>query len=139
TANERQAAADQVAPVLVNDPRSLRDLADRLDDLTTAIAKSARLDDLREDLKAVWRLTSESYLDVKAATDTRERRDNLHVQIAAAFGALFRDGILGPGTMPPNEEASRLLSIRGAGQAITEARLVPRERVVPERIIKPDS
>jgi putative nucleotidyltransferase with HDIG domain len=139
TANERQAAADLVPPVFINDPASLRELAARVDDLCTTIAKTKRFEDLRPDLQAVWRLTPESFLDLKAATDTTERQDTLHVQIAAAFGVLMRDGVLGPGTLPPNEEPSRLLSIREAIQSPFEPHLVPRERVQPERLIKPDS
>ena len=42
TSNERQAAADQVPPVMVNDPAQMLELADRLDDLTVTIAKAAR-------------------------------------------------------------------------------------------------
>ena len=42
TSNERQAAADQVAPVMINDPAPIRELSDRLDDLTATIAKTAR-------------------------------------------------------------------------------------------------
>jgi putative nucleotidyltransferase with HDIG domain len=139
TANERQTAAELVPPVLINDPAPLRELAERLDDLAVTIAKAARMDDLRADAIASWRLTNENYLDLKAATDTPERRDNLHVQITAALAVLTRDGILGPGTLPPNEEASRLLSIRDLGQNPATSRLVPRDRVLPERIVKPDS
>jgi len=139
TSNERQAAADQVPPSLLNDPAPVRDLADRAEDLTTAIAKSSRLEDLRENLRTAWRLKPESYLDLKAATDTPERRDNLHVQIAAAFSGLIRDGILGSGALPSSESSSRMLSIRGRGEPAEKARIVARDRVVPERIIKPDS
>ncbi len=46
TSNERQAAADQVPPALVNDPGPIQELAEKLDDLTTVIAKSARLEDV---------------------------------------------------------------------------------------------
>ena len=139
TSNERQAAADQVPPSLINDPTPVRELAERLDDLATAVAKSARFEDLHDNLRAVWKLTPESYLDLKAATDTPERRDNLHVKITAAFAPLLRDGVLGADTLPPNEESSRLLSIRKTGEPVSAARIVPRERVVPERMIKPES
>ena len=117
TSNERQAAADQVPPLLINDPASIKELSERLDDLTTAVAKSTRFEDLHENVRATWKLNPDSYLDLKAATDTPERRDNLHVQIAAAFAPLLRDGVLGPGTLPPNEESSRLLSMRTGGPA----------------------
>ena len=138
TSNERQAAADQVPPSLVNDPGPVQELAEKLDDLTVVVAKSARLEALHENVRSVWKLTPESYLDLKAATDTPERRDNLHAQITGAFTPLLRDGVLGPDTLPPNEESSRLLSIRKTGEPDSAARLVPRDRVVPERIVKPE-
>ncbi len=43
TSNERQAAADQVPPRSINDPGPIRELAERLDDLTTAVAKSSSI------------------------------------------------------------------------------------------------
>jgi putative nucleotidyltransferase with HDIG domain len=139
TSNERQAAADQVPPQLINDPGPIRELAERVQDLTAAVAKTTRFDELRENVRANWKLTPEAYLDLKAATDTPERRDNLRVQIAAAFAPLIRDGVLGPGTLPDNEDSSRQLAIRTADQPREQARLVARERVVPERILKPES
>jgi cyclic-di-AMP phosphodiesterase PgpH len=138
TSNERQAAADSVPPLLVNDHGPIRELAARLDDMATAVAKSARFEDLREPIRSGWKLTAESYLDLKAATDTPERRDKLHAQITAAFGPLLRDGVLGAGALPSNEESSRVLAIHQPGEQASQARLVPRDRVVPERIIKPD-
>jgi putative nucleotidyltransferase with HDIG domain len=139
TSTERQAAADQIPPSLLNDPTPIRDLAERVEDLTTAVAKSTRLEEVREDLRNSWRLKPESYLDLKAATDTPERRDNLHVQIAAAFAGLIRDGILGIGALPSREASSRTLAIRGRGEPAQNARIVARDRVLPEKIIKPDS
>ena len=138
TSNRRQAAADQVAPEMVNDSGPLRELAEELDDLTTAVARSSRFEDLRENLRSSWKIKPDSYLDLKAATDTPERRDNLHAKLTLAFQPLLRDGILGPGTLPRNEESSRVLSIRNVREPRSAARLVPRDRVVPERIVKPD-
>jgi putative nucleotidyltransferase with HDIG domain len=138
TSNERQAAADQVPPSMVNDPAPIKDLAERLDDLTVTIAKSQRFEELPATLVSTWKLKPETYLDIKAATDTPQRRDNLHVQIAKAFEPLLDAGVLGPGALPRNEETSRTLSIRNVDQPRSEARVFPRERVVPERIVKPD-
>ena len=138
TSNERQTAADQVPPSLINDPGPIQELAEKLDDLTIVITKSARLEDLHDNVRSVWKLTPESYLDLKAATDSPERRDNLHAQITGAFAPLLRDGVLGPDTLPPNEESNRLLAIRKAGEPVSAARLVQRDRVVPERIVKPE-
>ena len=112
--------------------------AERLDDLTVTIAKSQRFEDVDPTLISTWHLKPEAYLDIKAATDTPQRRDNLHVQIAKAFAPLLEAGVLGPGALPRNEESSRTLSVRDVGQPADEARVFPRERVVPERIVKPD-
>ncbi len=128
TSNERQAAADQVPPSLVNEPAPIRELAARLEDLTAAVAKSTRLEDLHENVRSAWKLTAESYLDLKAATDTPGRRDNLRVQIAAAFVPLLRDGVLGQEALPPNEDSSRLLSIRTVREPPAAARGCPRPR-----------
>ena len=138
TSNERQAAADQVPLVMINDPAPIKDLAERLDDLTVTIAKSQRYEDVDPVLVSTWKLKPEAYLDIKAATDTPQRRDNLHVQIAKAFEPLLDAGVLGPGALPRNEESSRTLAIRNVGESSDEARIFPRERVVPERIVKPD-
>jgi putative nucleotidyltransferase with HDIG domain len=138
TSNERQAAADLVHPSMVNDPAPIKDLADRLDDLTVTIAKSARFEDVPEPVRTSWKLKPEAFLDIKAATDTPERRDNLHAQIARAFGPLIDDGVLGPDALPRNEESSRTLSIHNVNRPRSESRAVPRERVVPERIVKPE-
>jgi putative nucleotidyltransferase with HDIG domain len=138
SSNERQAAADQVPPAMINDPAPIRELAERLDDLSATVAKSSRFEDLRENVRAAWKLSPESYRELKAATDTPERRDQLHIQLAAAFQPLLRDGVLGPGALPPNEESSRSLAIRRADQPRDQARVVARDRVVPERIVKPD-
>ena len=138
TSNERQAAADQVPPSMVNDPAPLKDLADRLDDLTVTIAKSRRFEDVPETVRATWKLKPETYLDIKAATDTPQRRDNLHAQIGTAFTLLVQNGVLGPEALPCNEESSRILAIHPVGQPYSASHLVPREYVVPERIVKPE-
>jgi putative nucleotidyltransferase with HDIG domain len=139
TSNERQAAADQIPPVMINNPAPLREFADRLDDLTVAVAKASRFEDIKDPVRTVWGLRPETFLELKTATDTPERRDALHAQIAVAFEPLCRDGVLAPGALPANEESSRTLSIRQHGEPQSRARTVARERVVPERMVKPDS
>lgn len=137
TSNERQAAADRVPPSMANDPAPIKDLADRLDDLTVTISKSDRFEEVPEPARTTWNLKPEAYLDIKAATDTPERRDNLHVQLQKAFEPLLENGVLGPDALPRNEEAATL-SIHNVSEPWSAARPVPRDRVVPERIAKPD-
>ena len=137
TSNERQAAADKVPPSMANDPAPIKDLADRLDDLTVTIAKSGRFEDVPEPVRSAWKLKPETYLDIKAATATPQRRDNLHSQLQKGFLPLLENGVLGPEALPRNEESSSMLAIHNVGQPWSASRLVPRERVVPERIVKP--
>jgi putative nucleotidyltransferase with HDIG domain len=141
TSNDRQAAADQVPPSMINDPAPISDLADRLQDLTVAVAKSTSFEALPENMRSYWKLRPEVYLDVKAATDTPERRDNLDQQIRDAFQPLMKQGVLGPDALPRGEESSRTLAIRPArpaGASVPEILMVPRERVTPERLVKTD-
>ena len=81
---------------MVNDPAPLKDLADRLDDLTVTIAKSARFEDVPENVQATWKLKPETYLDIKAATDTPPApRTTLHAQeLGTAFTLLVQNGVL---------------------------------------------
>ena len=135
---ERQDEVDKVPTSMVNDPAPIRDVRDRLDDLVVTIAKSPTFESLPENLRVSWKLTSATYDEIKAATDTPERRDSLHAALTKAFDPLIRDGVLGYDALPRQEESSRALAIRTTGQAPTEARVVARERVVPERVSKAD-
>ena len=138
TSNERQAAADRVYPSMVNDPKPIQDLADRLDDLMVTVTKSKHYEDLPEPVRSAWKLKPEIYFDLHAATDTPQRRDNLHVQLVKAFAPLIENGVLGPEALPRNEDSSSTLSIRRIEQPQSASRKVARERVVPERIVKHD-
>lgn len=134
----RQVEVDRVPPSMINDPAPIRDLSERLDDLTVAIANAPRLDALPEAVRASWELNAEAFDELKAATDTPEHRAALHRAIAQAFAPLLRNGVLGPDTLPRNEESSRTLAVRTRGTAPGTAQLVPRERVIPERIAQPE-
>ena len=134
----RQVEIDQVAPLMINDKAPIRDLSERLEDLTVAIAKAPRLDALAENPRATWKLNREVFDELKSATDTPERREALHRQIVQAFTPLARDGVLGPDTLPRHEESSRTLAVRAVGEPPGAAHLVPRERVVPERVAQPE-
>jgi putative nucleotidyltransferase with HDIG domain len=135
---DRQIVVDQIAPSMVNDPERIRGLAERVDDLVVAVAKFPTLDSLPESLRSTWKLDGSTFDELKAATDTPERRDDLHRQIVKAFEPLIRDGVLGYDALPRSEESSRTLSVRTIDQDPREAHLVPRERVVPERVAKPN-
>ena len=133
----RQMVIDLIAPSLVNDPAPIRDLEARLDDLIDAIAKTPKLEQLPPALRETWKLDAETFNELKTTSDSPERLNGLHRQIAQAFAPLARDGVLGPDTLPRSEESSRTLAVRSLGQRTAAAHPVPRERVVRERVAKP--
>ncbi len=138
TLSERQARADQVPPAMVNDPAPIQDLADRVDDLAGAIVKAPTFDAVPEAFRGQWKLTPALYDDIREASDTPERLEDLRRRIAKAFEPLIRDGVLGPDILPRHEETSRTLSVRLAGQGHEAAHLVARDRVIRERLDKHD-
>src|SRR3954469_8015733 len=123
----RQMVVDQVAMSMINDPAPIRDLAGRLGELIVAIAEAPRLDALPEGLRNAWKLDQATFDELKTATDSPALREALPRQIEAAFAPFVRVGGLGPDPLPRNEEASRNLSVREAGQKPSEAHFVPRE------------
>jgi putative nucleotidyltransferase with HDIG domain len=139
TATERQAKADQVPPSMVNDPAPIKDLAERLTDLIDAIAKAPTYDAVPETFRAQWKLDHSLYDDIREASDTPERHEDLRRRINKAFEPLIRDGVLGPEVLPRHEESSRTLAIRLLDQPRDQARLVPRDRVMRERLDKPEN
>jgi hypothetical protein len=138
----RQNKADEVGPYLVNDPAPIRDLAKGLDDLVDAVAKAPgdqpieRI--LTEGPAASWKLDQAAFDTIRPAVDTPERREDLHRKIGLAFVPLIRDGVLGPNILPKVEETGRPLHIYDRSQTADEAHAVERDRVLPERITKPD-
>ena len=137
---ERQDEADKIAPSMVNDPAPVRDLADRLVDLIDAVARSDEFDALPYNLRSTWKLTPAAFDALKAAADTPARRGALQAQVETAFQPIIRDGVLGYDTLPRHEESSRFLSVHAPAPNPnpTDAHVVQRERVVPERISKPE-
>ena len=128
-----QAAADQVPPSMANDPAADQGPgrpARRPDRDDRQVQPASR--SVPEPARAAWKLEPEPTCDIKAATDTPERRDNLHRQLQQAFEPLLRDGVLGPDALPRNEEveprSSRSTTWRSPGHAHAPS---PRERVVP--------
>jgi putative nucleotidyltransferase with HDIG domain len=142
TSTLRQSKADEVGPYLVNDPAPIRDLAKGLEDLIDAVARapaSLAVDEaLAEGLAAQWKLDQAAHDTIRTATDTPERRDELHRKVALAFVPVVRDGVLGPNALPKIEETGRPLNVYEAGQTADEAHPVDRDRVLPERLVKHD-
>ncbi len=138
TNTERQARADQVPPSMVNDPAPIKDLAGLLGDLVDAIAKAPTFDSVPESYRSQWKLTPDLYDDIREASDTPERHEDLKRRINQAFEPLIRDGVLGPDILPRHEEASRILAVHLKGEPREQAHLVPRERVMHERLDKPE-
>jgi cyclic-di-AMP phosphodiesterase PgpH len=139
TATERQAKADQVPPSMANDPAPIRDLAERLVDLVDAIAKAPTFDAVPETFRSQWKLTPALYDDIREASDTPERHEDLRRRINQAFEPLIRDGVLGPDILPRHGEASRVLAVHLVGQPKEQAHLVPRDRLMAERLDKPEN
>ena len=133
----RQAKAEQVPPAMVNNAAKLQDLADQLEDLVGAIARARTFDALPESFRGQWKLSPSIFDDIREASDTPERLEDLRRRVRKAFEPLIRDGVLGVDVLPRHEEASRTLSVRPAGQPIDRAHPVSRDRVVPERLDKP--
>ena len=127
---ERQAKADQVPPSMVNNPAPIEDLAARLDDLVVTMSRSPTFDSVPESIRGLWKLTPKLYDDIREASDTPERLDDIRRRIRQAFAPLIRDGVLGPNVFPKNEELSRILSIRMVNESYKQAHPVARERVV---------
>ena len=138
TTSQRQAAADGVPPAMVNDPAPLRDLAERLDDLVEAASKAETPEEMPEDLRAAWIVSRPLFDDLRAATSTPDRLKDVRRRLAAAFEPLIRDGVLGPASLPRQEESSRAFLVRLVGQAPDEARPVSLDRVLRERMARAD-
>ena len=135
---EQDARALQVPPSMVNNPKPIENLADRLTDLVDAVAQSRTIDGLPASIRAQWKLTPDLYDDIHEASDTPERLDDLRRRIDKAFAPLIRDGILGADVFTKTEEPNRVLSVRAAGEPYAKAHQVPRERVIRERLDKVD-
>jgi putative nucleotidyltransferase with HDIG domain len=136
---ERQAMADKIDPIMTNDPALIRDLAAQLEDLVESIARAPAREAIPEGIATSWELDPATFLDIKAASDTPERLDDLRRQIRTAFEPLILHGILGPDTLPADEDSHLALTIRQKGDpAAVPPHSVPRDQVLPERISKLD-
>ena len=121
---------------MVNDPAQVLELANRLDDLTVTIAKAARVEDLRETVRATWKLARRSSPRSgrppharrarRVARGRSSRRSGRSPATASSARARCPQRGVEPHAVDPREgEPER-------------ARLVPRDRVIPERMAKPD-
>lgn len=135
TGSERLAKAEQVPPVMVNDPEPIENLADLTKELVDVVAKTPSLDSLPESIRAQWRLTPSLFDDLREASDTPERLEAMHRSIDRAFAPIIRDGILGPNALPQNEEMKRTLRVHRLNESKTGVHLVARERVKPNGLI----
>ena len=138
TSNERQAAADQVPPSMVNDPAPIQDLADRLDDLTVTIAKSGRFEDLPETLRGCLEAEARDAISTSRPPPTRPSAATISTSsFSKAFRAALAARRARPRSPAPQRGIEPTLAIHDVGQPPASSHLVPRERVVPERIVKP--
>ena len=133
---DRQAAEAKVAPRMSHDPGPIRELAQQLDDLVDAVVAAHAREALPEEVRTAWDLDASVFAALKSAADTPARREDLIRQIDLAFAPLIRDGVLGPG-LPSSEEAHLTLLIRQPGVG-GPGHEVPKDRLLPERIKKPD-
>ncbi len=127
---ERQAKADQVPPAMENNPTPIEDLEKSLLELVTTVARSATFDNVPESLRTQWNLRRDLYDDIREASDTPERLDDMKRKIDKAFQPILRDGVLGPDVLPRNEEMSRNLSVHLPNETHEQSHLIPRDRVV---------
>jgi cyclic-di-AMP phosphodiesterase PgpH len=139
TAALRQKAADEVAARMTNDPAPLLELRAQLIDLAEAVAIANNLAELPKTQRDAWKLTPSAFDELRTAVDSPERRDDLKRRIAKAFDPLVSDGVLGPNTLPRTEETHPNLSVRAKDQNGGAPHDVPRDRVLPSRIIQPGS
>lgn len=135
---DRRAREAELDPIVTNAPAALRELEEQLDDLIDAVAKAVSREYLPENLAAAWNLDRQSFEEIKTATDTPERREQLHRLVATAFAPLIANGVLGSEAIPRDEEMHPSVRVRMVDNADKLPIRVPRDRIVPERIVKPD-
>ncbi len=134
---ERRSRAEAVTPLLSNTPARIKELSVALSDLVDAIGKVSRREQLDENLTTSWDLDEPTFLDIRAAADSQTRRDDLHRQIETAFNSLIADGVLGPDTLPREEQSRPTVRVFIDGEPGT-LHDVARDHILPERIRKPD-
>ncbi len=132
-----QEANDRVVAMMVNDPALLEELKRQLIDLTDAVSKAGDRSELPENLRLAWEVDQATFEAIKDASDTPERREDLKRRLGEAFTGLLRDGVLGPDTLPRDENQALSVEVRPADDS-AGPHLVSIDRVRPERIVKVD-
>ena len=132
----REQAAREFPPIFSNDPSPIRELQKLLEDLVETVANARRgsFDALPPDVLESWDLPEPAFDEIRAASDTPERREDLRRAIASAFAPIIRHGVLGRGLLPLDEESGTMIQILDGDLLFS----VSRDRVLPERLVRPD-
>ena len=138
TNTAREDAAAKVPPLMVNDPAPIKELDSRLDDLVDSASHAPDLEAMRETLGANWTPDPATFALLKSVANSPAKRADLHRRIDLAFEPLIRYGILGPDTLPRQEESGSYLRIRSFDEGPDQAVLLSRESVRPGHIAKPE-
>jgi putative nucleotidyltransferase with HDIG domain len=132
----REQAARQISPIFSNDPAPILELQKLLEDLVETVANARRetIASLPPDVVEAWGLDANIFEDLREASDTPERRDDLRRSIAEAFAPIIRHGVLGRGLLPLDEESGTMIQVLQDDRRVS----VSRDRVFPERLVRPD-
>ncbi|QDV36553.1 HD family phosphohydrolase [Tautonia plasticadhaerens] len=132
----REQAARQVPPIFSNDPAPILELQKLLEDLIETVANARRetMSALAPDVVEAWDLDEEIFADLREASDTPERRDDLRRSVAEAFAPIIRHGVLGRGLLPLDEESGTMIQVLRDDSLFS----VSRDRVLPDRLVRPD-
>ena len=103
-------------PSMVNDPAPIRDLAERLDDLTVAIAKAPGSTRCPRTSARPGSSTPKPSTSSRRPPTRPSGATPCTGRSRQAFAPLIRDGVLGSDTLPASEESSRTLAVRAVGQ-----------------------
>jgi putative nucleotidyltransferase with HDIG domain len=132
----REQVARQVPPIFSNDPAPILELQKMLEDLIETVANARRemMAVLDPDVVESWELDEEIFADLREASDTPERREDLRRSVAEAFAPIIRHGVLGGGLLPLDEESGTMIQVLWNDSIYS----VSRDRVLPERLVRPD-
>lgn len=138
TNSERAARAEAITPLLTNDPEPIHEIEEQLVDLVDAVARERQREALDRELIQAWKLDETAFLDIRTAVDSPERREEVLRQIDQAFVPLAANGVLGPDTLPKEEQSRPRVRVHQRGEPLDAWRVVERDLIMQERILKPD-